>query len=73
MKCIMEINKVYENIKDNAMNNFHEFIRGEQKTISKVDMAVSMKQIIDSMNEDQQYVLYFLIHEALNNKDDFPS
>lgn len=69
----MEIEKVDENAKANAMNNFHEFIHGERKTITKVDMAVSMKQIIDSMNEDQQYVLYFLIHEALNNKDDFPS
>ena len=69
----MKIEKFDENVKANAMNNFHKFVHGELKAISKVDMAVSMKQIIDSMNEDQQYVLYFLINEALNNKDDFPS
>lgn len=69
----METEKANENAKTNAMNAFHEFIHGERKRISKVDMAVSMRQIIDSMNEDQQYVLYFLINEVLNNKDDFPS
>ena len=58
-----------EGLKAEDMNAFHKFVRKEIDHISKYYLCVAMKQIIDSMNEDQQYVLFYLVNEASNRKE----
>lgn len=67
----MEIEKVYKNIKDNAMNNFHEFIHGERKAITnggdtmRIDRSLVVYDPVFAIYSVQSYILRLLLFGGL--------